>query len=76
MPDQDSNAPADRAGVFGPALVNVLLQTLETGFIISQVITFSDKAGRFSRWVSGIVLFVTLASLYVNCHWPTWLAAS
>ena len=63
MPDSDYSRPEDRAGVFGPALINVFLQTLETGFIISQVITFSDKARRFSAWVSGIVIFVTLASL-------------
>ena len=66
MSAPDYRGPVDRAGLFGPTLVNLLLQTLETGFIISQFITYCDNAGRFSRWVSGIVLFVTLASLCVD----------
>lgn len=72
MSHPDYRGPGDRTGVFGPALVNVLLQTLETGFIIAQLITFCDKVGRFPRWISGIVLFTTLASLCVACHGLTF----
>ncbi|KZV65263.1 hypothetical protein PENSPDRAFT_756660 [Peniophora sp. CONT] len=64
MSHLDDRGTDDRTGIFGPALVNVMLQTLETGFIISQFISFCDKSGRFSRWVFGIVLFVTLASFF------------
>ena len=58
--------------VYGPGLVGMTLQGIETGIIICQAYHFWGKPSRKPMWVKLLAAFVSIIGVYVAC---TWIAA-
>ncbi len=63
MPLSLEGVKAHPESYLGPALVNLVLESMQTGILINQSLTFWERAERELGVVRAVVSFVTITAL-------------